>query len=274
MEQEDALQAIEVERRRLAKILDDDIVTSLELLQAQASTYRDVLRSNQQAQMSLNVLHSLIQQVLQKVRYVQANLHPTVLETLGLEPALETLSADAKRVRGLTINLTIPRLRERLPQELELILFRVVQSLIDTASTLAHATHFDIQLAQSDNVVSLIYQDNGQWQSAHRRLLHTLNTPLISINGKHQITLQDSGNLSVDVQVTIQNQQVLTPREIEILQSVAEGITNKQIASDLHISARTVNFHLDNIYSKLQVNTRTEAVMLALQHGWIQNPVK
>jgi DNA-binding NarL/FixJ family response regulator len=35
-----------------------------------------------------------------------------------------------------------------------------------------------------------------------------------------------------------------------------------------------VNFHLDNVYSKLHVGTRTEAVMVALQHGWLQNPVK
>ena len=95
MKQVDVSQSIEAERRRLAQILNDDIVSSLELLQAQTGTYLDALRGNQEAQLSLTVLNSLIQQTLQKARYVQSNLHPTVLETLGLEPALETLALGA-----------------------------------------------------------------------------------------------------------------------------------------------------------------------------------
>jgi NarL family two-component system response regulator LiaR len=61
----------------------------------------------------------------------------------------------------------------------------------------------------------------------------------------------------------------LTPREEEILTLVAQGMTNPQIAERLVISPSTVNFHIHNILSKLQVQTRTEAVAYALKNKLI-----
>ncbi len=61
----------------------------------------------------------------------------------------------------------------------------------------------------------------------------------------------------------------MTDREIEILRYAARGLTNKQIAKDLFISDRTVQGHLQNIYQKLHVATRTEAVTAAVTRGLI-----
>ncbi len=61
----------------------------------------------------------------------------------------------------------------------------------------------------------------------------------------------------------------LTEREMDILRLVGEGLTNKEIGRRLFISDRTVQAHLSNIFSKLNVNSRTEAVMHAVRHGWI-----
>ncbi len=61
----------------------------------------------------------------------------------------------------------------------------------------------------------------------------------------------------------------LTGRELEVLQLVGKGKTNKEIARELYISDRTVQAHLSNIFSKLQVSSRTEAVMYAVQKAWI-----
>jgi DNA-binding NarL/FixJ family response regulator len=59
----------------------------------------------------------------------------------------------------------------------------------------------------------------------------------------------------------------LTPRELEILQLVVTGKTNKKIADEIYISEKTVEFHLDNIYTKLGVRTRMLAGVWAIQHG-------
>ena len=63
--------------------------------------------------------------------------------------------------------------------------------------------------------------------------------------------------------------ETLTDREIEVLRLVATGLTNKGIGHALGISARTVQGYLANVYGKLQVRSRTEAVTEALKRGWI-----
>ena len=59
----------------------------------------------------------------------------------------------------------------------------------------------------------------------------------------------------------------LTPRELEILQLILVGFTNKAIAAEMNISEKTVEFHLDNIYTKIGVRTRVMAGIWALQQG-------
>lgn len=61
----------------------------------------------------------------------------------------------------------------------------------------------------------------------------------------------------------------LTDREIEVLQLVAKGLTNKAVGVHLGISDRTVQGHLSHIFNKLDANSRTEAVMRAVSLGWI-----
>ena len=61
----------------------------------------------------------------------------------------------------------------------------------------------------------------------------------------------------------------LTPRETEILEQLAQGLANKQIALELGISEHTVKFHVSSIYAKLEVTNRMEAVRMGLQLGLI-----
>lgn len=61
----------------------------------------------------------------------------------------------------------------------------------------------------------------------------------------------------------------LTERELGILKLVGKGLSNKQIGKEIFISDRTVQAHLSNIFSKLGVSSRTEAVMHAVRKGWI-----
>ena len=59
----------------------------------------------------------------------------------------------------------------------------------------------------------------------------------------------------------------LTDREVEVLQLIAEGKSNKEIAEALVLSAKTVSRHLSNIFTKIDVNSRSAATAFAFEHG-------
>jgi len=61
----------------------------------------------------------------------------------------------------------------------------------------------------------------------------------------------------------------LTAREVEVLKLAAQGLTNAQIAQGLFLSPRTVNAHLNSIYHKLGISSRTSATRFAVEHGLI-----
>ena len=62
----------------------------------------------------------------------------------------------------------------------------------------------------------------------------------------------------------------LSEREIQVLELAARGATNKMIAKELFLSIRTVEAHMRNVFEKLGVSSRTEAVTEAVRHQWIQ----
>jgi NarL family two-component system response regulator LiaR len=63
--------------------------------------------------------------------------------------------------------------------------------------------------------------------------------------------------------------ETLTERELEVLRLAARGLKNQEIAHALSLSVRTVQTHLSNIFGKMGVGSRTEAVLEALKRGWL-----
>ncbi len=61
----------------------------------------------------------------------------------------------------------------------------------------------------------------------------------------------------------------LQTRELDILKLVAQGVSSREIGKNLTISGRTVQTHLDNIFTKLGVHSHTEAVVHTLREGWL-----
>jgi DNA-binding NarL/FixJ family response regulator len=68
------------------------------------------------------------------------------------------------------------------------------------------------------------------------------------------------------------DQELLSPRELDVLRLAAQGARTKDIAAQLSISSRTVEGHLTSIFNKLGVSGRTEAIMFAAARGWISLP--
>ena len=79
--------------------------------------------------------------------------------------------------------------------------------------------------------------------------------------------------LPEDAEQTTGTAATLTAREISILNAVARGLSNDEIAKELWVTQQTVKFHLTNIYRKLGVKNRTEATRFAYQHGLVESPL-
>ena len=77
------------------------------------------------------------------------------------------------------------------------------------------------------------------------------------------------GRFAAQANPTPPDEEGLSNRELEVLKIAASGSTNKEIARELDISPRTVQVHLANIFSKLGVGSRTEAVLYGIRRGWI-----
>jgi signal transduction histidine kinase/DNA-binding CsgD family transcriptional regulator len=268
---EDMVAAVEGERRRLAGLLQGGIIEPLNLLLSQANAYEQSLGANPMARMAVSVLASLARQALQQVRDMEANLHPTILESLGLEPALEALASQMMRAHGLQITLAMERMRERLTPQIELALFRTAQEGLDHAVHHAHASQATIRLERSGEHLIFGFTDNGIG-TLGQETLRAACRRIEQLGGTVETGRDPRGGLELTISFALEPPVQLTPREIDVIQLLAEGLSNKEIARLLFISPRTVNFHLDNIYSKLGVSSRTEAAIYALRHGWVRRP--
>lgn len=264
--------AIEAERRRLAGLLQREAIEPLNLLLSQARVYEQSLGANPQARMAVSVLTSLARQSLQQVRDLEADLYPTTLEALGLEPALEVLASQKMRSCGLQITLSLERLAERPPPPVELVLFRAVQDALERAIQQAHAGQVTIRLEQRQGHLGLRFSDDGA-ATVGMELLHATHRRIEELGGLVETTVDRHGAFQLAIQFPLRPPAELSPREMEVLQRLSAGLSNKEIAQALSISPRTVEFHLNNLYGKLGVSSRTEAVVYALQQGWVSPPM-
>lgn len=258
----------EAERRRLARLLDRRVVNSLNLLLAQLSAYEQTLSAHQPSRLALAVLSSLAQRVLQQVRDLEESLRPAVLDELGLEAALETLASQARRVYGLQVTCALDRLRDRPPSHVALALFRLAQDAIERAAEPARARQAHIRLERRAALLVLTLADDGA-PEAEPDLISSARTRIARLGGSVEADVGPHGGLRLAAAIPVAAPAELTPREREVLRLLAEGLSNKAIARALGVSPRTVNFHLDNLYAKLGVASRTEAVLAVLRQGWL-----
>lgn len=259
----------EAERRRLARLLQSSVVGPLGTLLAQAHAYEQALGAHPQARQALAVLGSLARQALQQARDLEETLRPAVLDALGIEPALDALAGQVRRMHRLEVAIAVPRMRARAPRPIELAPFRLAQDALDRAAEPARATHAWIRLEQHAERLVLTVSDDGAAE-AGREALQGACGWLARLGGAAELGIGPHGGLQVVASIAVAPLPALTPRELAVLGLLAQGRSNKAIAAALDISPRTVNFHLDNLYSKLGVASRTEALLAALRLGQLR----
>lgn len=101
------------------------------------------------------------------------------------------------------------------------------------------------------------------------RQVHAGESPLSPAISKKVVARLSAGSETTTRSESAEYREALTPRELEILQFLARGKSNRDIAEALYISERTVQAHLTNIFAKMQVTSRLEAVLKGIRLGWL-----
>ena len=151
----------ELERRRLARELHDETgqaLTSI-LLGLKALEERS---KDPASRAATEELRELVVSTLQDVRRLAVELRPSALDDFGLVAALERLAESFAEQTGISVDFQTALADERLPEEVETALYRIVQESLTNVVKHAQARRVSILLARKDGAVKAVVEDDGQ----------------------------------------------------------------------------------------------------------------
>jgi signal transduction histidine kinase len=156
-------QGQEEERKRLARELHDDTAQALIALNQQVEMAQKILGTDPaRAAERLVEVRGMLAETLESVRRFSRDLRPIYLEDLGFLPALEMLTKEAGQEENLSVRLTVSGAVRRLPPELELAAYRIVQEALNNVVQHAQASQAWVRVSfEAENLV-LYVGDDGQ----------------------------------------------------------------------------------------------------------------
>lgn len=129
------------------------------------------------------------------------------------------------------------------------------------------ASGYLLKEMESDSLIEAIQVVAGGEAYIHPRVTGKLITEFRRLSSKQE---HDIANVELADNVCAERFNSLTPREKEVLQLMAEGRSNKAIGDCLYISEKTVKNHVSSILQKLDVQDRTQAVVISIKNGWVK----
>jgi len=154
--------AQEEERKRIARELHDDTIQALVVLSRQLEDTASSKTLPEDKRLLLENLRQQTKSIMDGVRRLTQDLRPSTLDRLGLLPAVEWLVEDVARYSGSNIKLSVQGGRRRLPQDVELMLFRIVQEALRNVWKHSQATAAEVTISFPDGRVSIAVSDNGK----------------------------------------------------------------------------------------------------------------
>ncbi len=155
--------AQEEERKRISRELHDDTAQALFAISRQMDNFiRDNLTLSEQQRRILHDIRQRIGVTLQGIRRFSQDLRPSIIDDLGLMPAVKWLVKQKSEESGIDILLKISGKEQRLLPEMELILFRIIQEGLNNVSKHAAASEAEVRVEFEDSRVDVCIIDNGQ----------------------------------------------------------------------------------------------------------------
>ena len=150
----------EEERRRLARELHDETLQSLIALNQRIQMAR--MQSDLETDMKLAELQNMAEENIHNLRRLTQALRPLYLEDLGLLPALEMLVREISKTYDIPIQFQVSGRERRLPNEVEVTIFRMAQESLSNIQRHAGATQVEVSLQFQQDVLLLNIRDNGK----------------------------------------------------------------------------------------------------------------
>ncbi|WP_337969716.1 response regulator transcription factor [Virgibacillus salexigens] len=145
----------------------------------------------------------------------------------------------------------------------------IILSIHDDESYVTHALKtgaqgYLLKEMDSDTLIDAIkvVSDGGSY--LHPKVTHNL------VMEYRRLAKENSSNISENGIEYRKPLHLLTKRECQVLQLLADGKSNRAVAETLYISEKTVKNHVSNILQKMNVNDRTQAVVSAIRKGWVE----
>jgi PAS domain S-box-containing protein len=158
-----ATRAQEEERKRISRELHDDTVQALVVLARQLDAIANGNKAlDDDDRHRLENLREQVNNIMQGVRRLSQDLRPAALDRLGLLPALEWLASEIKDFSGIDVTVNVTGKERRFSEEVELLLFRIVQEALRNVWRHSQASEAEISVEFGNNQTQIAISDNGK----------------------------------------------------------------------------------------------------------------
>jgi signal transduction histidine kinase/ligand-binding sensor domain-containing protein len=203
-----AIRTQELERHRFAKELHDGVGANLAVLKMYLSSLGSPsVATDDVRNRSLSVLKSSIEDI----RSIIHDMHPRSLAEFGLVRTIDDVVALMNESYQLNVMFTYRQVPQKLPESIEINMFRIVQELLQNAVKHAEATHILLSLNYEADTLSLIYRDDGRGfdptRVHHPSLtghgLVNINQRVMLVKGTYQLTSAHNQGTTIQIAVPV-----------------------------------------------------------------------
>jgi signal transduction histidine kinase len=193
------LEVQESERRRIAIELHDELGQSLTAIKINLQS-AELFKDQNPAELNAENIR-IVEDAIQQIRRISLALRPSMLDDLGLVPAIRWLAEQTAVRAGFVVHFDIDRQLERLLPEIETACFRIVQEALTNIVKYANATEVVISVRHDGAVLHLSVVDNGQGFDTAAMLEFARQGKSIGILGMQERAMLIGGQIQIDSEI-------------------------------------------------------------------------
>jgi signal transduction histidine kinase len=196
----------EDERKRVARELHDGLGVLLSTAKMAFTTLKDPKPENK---LLIDKATKLLEQASGDVRKISHNMMPGLLTKLGLYEALEDLFEKIDETESIEVSIDIPEDVQRLPENQEIMLYRIVQEMVNNTLKHAAATSIGITIQQVNGMLEIHYSDDGKGFEVERQLdkktlgLTSIMSRVDFLNGTVDITSKPGKGMKFAIRIPV-----------------------------------------------------------------------